>query len=77
VIDSLMSRLRDPHDELALRFQQFTSAVMAKGVEDTAYYRYNRLGRSPRSAQTRPRSARRWRDSMRPRRNGWRTRRAG
>ncbi|HEX2306699.1 MAG TPA: malto-oligosyltrehalose synthase [Jatrophihabitantaceae bacterium] len=44
VIESLLSRLRDPHDELALRFQQFSSAVMAKGVEDTAYYRYNRLG---------------------------------
>jgi (1->4)-alpha-D-glucan 1-alpha-D-glucosylmutase len=44
VIESVLSRLRDPHDELALRFQQFSSAVMAKGVEDTAYYRYNRLG---------------------------------
>jgi (1->4)-alpha-D-glucan 1-alpha-D-glucosylmutase len=44
VIESLLSRLRDPQDELAVRFQQFTSAVMAKGVEDTAYYRYNRLG---------------------------------
>ncbi len=27
----------------ALRFQQVTSAVMAKGLEDTAFYRYNRL----------------------------------
>ena len=44
VIEALLSRLRDPHDELAVRFQQFTGAVMAKGVEDTAYYRYNRLG---------------------------------
>jgi (1->4)-alpha-D-glucan 1-alpha-D-glucosylmutase len=26
-----------------LRFQQFTSPVMAKGVEDTAFYCYNRL----------------------------------
>ncbi|MBI2824975.1 MAG: malto-oligosyltrehalose synthase [Planctomycetia bacterium] len=25
------------------RFQQFTSPVMAKGIEDTAFYRYNRL----------------------------------
>ena len=25
------------------KFQQFTSPVMAKGVEDTAFYRYNRL----------------------------------
>jgi (1->4)-alpha-D-glucan 1-alpha-D-glucosylmutase len=27
----------------AMRFQQFTAPVMAKGVEDTAFYRYNRL----------------------------------
>ncbi len=29
--------------ELAMRFQQFTSPAMAKGVEDTAFYRYNPL----------------------------------
>jgi len=29
--------------EFLLRFQQFTSPVMAKGVEDTAFYRYNRM----------------------------------
>ncbi len=29
--------------ELAMRFQQFTSPAMAKGVEDTAFYRFNRL----------------------------------
>jgi (1->4)-alpha-D-glucan 1-alpha-D-glucosylmutase len=29
--------------ELAIRFQQVSSPVMAKGVEDTAFYRYNRL----------------------------------
>jgi (1->4)-alpha-D-glucan 1-alpha-D-glucosylmutase len=29
--------------EFLLRFQQFTSPVMAKGVEDTAFYCYNRL----------------------------------
>ena len=27
----------------AMRFQQYTSAVMAKGLEDTGLYRYNRL----------------------------------
>jgi (1->4)-alpha-D-glucan 1-alpha-D-glucosylmutase len=27
----------------AMKFQQFTSAVMAKGMEDTSFYRYNRL----------------------------------
>jgi (1->4)-alpha-D-glucan 1-alpha-D-glucosylmutase len=31
------------HDELVTRFQQTTGPVMAKGVEDTAFYRYNRL----------------------------------
>jgi (1->4)-alpha-D-glucan 1-alpha-D-glucosylmutase len=39
---SLLPRLRDPDDELALRFQQITGAITAKGVEDTAYYRYSR-----------------------------------
>jgi len=29
--------------ELALRFQQLSGAVMAKGIEDTAFYRYVRL----------------------------------
>jgi len=29
--------------ELALRFQQFTGPVMAKSIEDTAFYRYNRF----------------------------------
>ncbi|MDQ1653054.1 MAG: (1-_4)-alpha-D-glucan 1-alpha-D-glucosylmutase [Cryptosporangiaceae bacterium] len=36
-------RLRDSGDELAIRFQQFTGAVMAKGVEDTAFYRWTRF----------------------------------
>lgn len=27
----------------AMRFQQYTSALMAKGLEDTTFYRYNRL----------------------------------
>jgi (1->4)-alpha-D-glucan 1-alpha-D-glucosylmutase len=30
-------------DELVTRFQQTTGAVTAKGVEDTAFYRYNRF----------------------------------
>ncbi|MGX7677328.1 malto-oligosyltrehalose synthase [Jatrophihabitans sp. DSM 45814] len=42
-IDGLLPRLSDPADELCARFQQVTGAVMAKGVEDTAYYRYSRL----------------------------------
>jgi (1->4)-alpha-D-glucan 1-alpha-D-glucosylmutase len=31
------------HDEFVRRFQQATGPVMAKGVEDTAFYRYNRF----------------------------------
>ncbi len=42
-IDALLPRLGDPDDELARRFQQATGAITAKGVEDTAYYRYTRL----------------------------------
>jgi (1->4)-alpha-D-glucan 1-alpha-D-glucosylmutase len=36
--------LADPRNEVAQRFQQTSGAVMAKGVEDTAFYRYTRLG---------------------------------
>lgn len=32
-----------PESEFVCRFQQFTSPVMAKGVEDTAFYCFNRL----------------------------------
>jgi (1->4)-alpha-D-glucan 1-alpha-D-glucosylmutase len=36
--------LEEPgHDEFVTRFQQTTGPVMAKGVEDTAFYRYARL----------------------------------
>ncbi|MDG4831279.1 malto-oligosyltrehalose synthase [Solwaraspora sp. WMMD1047] len=42
-LDALAARLRDPADELAARFPQYTGAVMAKGVEDTAYYRWSRF----------------------------------
>ncbi|MBG0568896.1 malto-oligosyltrehalose synthase [Actinoplanes aureus] len=42
-LDQLTARLRNPDDELAVRFQQFTGAVMAKGVEDTAFYRWTRF----------------------------------
>jgi (1->4)-alpha-D-glucan 1-alpha-D-glucosylmutase len=31
------------HDAFVIRFQQTTSPVVAKGVEDTAFYRYHRL----------------------------------
>jgi (1->4)-alpha-D-glucan 1-alpha-D-glucosylmutase len=42
-LDALTRRLREPDDELAQRFPQFSGAVMAKGVEDTAYYRWTRF----------------------------------
>ncbi|WP_422733549.1 malto-oligosyltrehalose synthase [Micromonospora sp. WMMD558] len=43
VLDAVTRRLRDPDDELAKRFPQLTGAVMAKGVEDTAFYRWSRF----------------------------------
>ncbi|GIJ75173.1 malto-oligosyltrehalose synthase [Virgisporangium ochraceum] len=42
-IDRLAPRLAAGVDDLAVRFQQFTGAVMAKGVEDTAFYRWSRF----------------------------------
>jgi (1->4)-alpha-D-glucan 1-alpha-D-glucosylmutase len=42
-IEQLLPVLLDPAEELCWRFQQATGAVTAKGVEDTAYYRYSRL----------------------------------
>jgi (1->4)-alpha-D-glucan 1-alpha-D-glucosylmutase len=47
----LLTRIADGQDSVyqkavlgfAMKFQQFTSPVMAKGLEDTAFYRYNRL----------------------------------
>jgi (1->4)-alpha-D-glucan 1-alpha-D-glucosylmutase len=42
--DILSLRVRgDLESDLVMRFQQLTGAVMAKGVEDTAFYRYLRL----------------------------------
>ena len=42
--DVLLLRARGPLEtEFVHRFQQFTSPVMAKGVEDTAFYCYNRM----------------------------------
>ena len=39
----LSPRLHDASDELARRFQQLSGATMAKGTEDTAFYRYARF----------------------------------
>jgi (1->4)-alpha-D-glucan 1-alpha-D-glucosylmutase len=42
--DILMLRVRGAREsEFLLRFEQFTSPVMAKGVEDTAFYCFNRM----------------------------------
>ena len=44
ICDALTLRARGKLEtEFLLRFQQFTSAVMAKGLEDTAFYCYNRM----------------------------------
>lgn len=42
--DVLLSHVRGPAEtELMMRFQQNTGPVMAKGVEDTVFYNFNRL----------------------------------
>jgi (1->4)-alpha-D-glucan 1-alpha-D-glucosylmutase len=43
-VQLLQPLLLDTDLELARRFQQTSGMVMAKGVEDTAFFRYNRLG---------------------------------
>jgi (1->4)-alpha-D-glucan 1-alpha-D-glucosylmutase len=43
-IGTLLPLLLDPANPIAVRFQQTSGMVMAKGVEDTAFYRYTRLG---------------------------------
>lgn len=42
-LDALIPLLSDPDHPVAERFQQTSGMVMAKGVEDTAFYRYARL----------------------------------
>jgi (1->4)-alpha-D-glucan 1-alpha-D-glucosylmutase len=43
-VGALLPRLLDASAELGQRFQQTSGMVMAKGVEDTAFFRYTRLG---------------------------------
>lgn len=43
-IAALVTALADPALPVARRFEQTAGPVMAKGVEDTAFYRYTRLG---------------------------------
>jgi (1->4)-alpha-D-glucan 1-alpha-D-glucosylmutase len=42
-IERVLPALSDPTEAVAIRFQQTSGMVMAKGVEDTAFYRYTRL----------------------------------
>ncbi len=42
-VDGLHPLLATPHTELATRFEQTSGPVMAKGVEDSAYYRWARF----------------------------------
>ncbi|HEY8590725.1 MAG TPA: malto-oligosyltrehalose synthase [Naasia sp.] len=42
-LDALLPVLGDPAEPSAQRFQQTSGMVMAKGVEDSAFYRYTRL----------------------------------
>jgi len=41
--ENLDERARDEHMHFVLKFQQFTGPIMAKGLEDTVFYIYNRL----------------------------------
>ncbi|MGI9115790.1 MAG: malto-oligosyltrehalose synthase [Chthoniobacterales bacterium] len=41
--ENVTAEERAAHEHFALKFQQFTGPIMAKGVEDTAFYIYNRL----------------------------------
>ncbi|MBB4636563.1 malto-oligosyltrehalose synthase [Longimicrobium terrae] len=41
--DSLNEKARRQHARFVMKFQQLTGPVMAKGVEDTAFYVFNRL----------------------------------
>src|SRR5213082_1430577 len=41
--ENLDSQAREEHMHFVLKFQQFTGPIMAKGLEDTVFYIYNRL----------------------------------
>jgi (1->4)-alpha-D-glucan 1-alpha-D-glucosylmutase len=41
--DNLDEQAREEHTQFVLKFQQYTGPVMAKGVEDTVFYIFNRL----------------------------------
>ncbi len=41
--DKMTSHQRDAHVRFVMKFQQCSGPIMAKGIEDTAFYVYNRL----------------------------------
>jgi len=41
--ENLDAQAREEHVHFVLKFQQFTGPIMAKGLEDTVFYIYNRL----------------------------------
>jgi (1->4)-alpha-D-glucan 1-alpha-D-glucosylmutase len=41
--ENLDDEAREAHTHFVLKFQQYTGPIMAKGVEDTAFYIFNRL----------------------------------
>lgn len=41
--ENLDDEAREEHTQFVLKFQQYTGPIMAKGVEDTAFYIFNRL----------------------------------
>ena len=41
--ENLDAQAREEHMNFVLKFQQFTGPIMAKGLEDTVFYIYNRL----------------------------------
>jgi (1->4)-alpha-D-glucan 1-alpha-D-glucosylmutase len=41
--ENLDDNARAEHEHFVLKFQQYTGPIMAKGVEDTAFYLFNRL----------------------------------
>ncbi len=64
--DELDDDAREEHTLFVMKFQQLTGPVMAKGVEDTSFYIYNRLvslnevGGEPERFGIRPESLHRW-----------------
>jgi (1->4)-alpha-D-glucan 1-alpha-D-glucosylmutase len=41
--ENLEARAREEHTHFVLKFQQYTAPIMAKGIEDTVFYIFNRL----------------------------------